>query len=97
MAVDRVGHHIVAKIFKLCSLAKKLEMSLELVKEKNRLSGNSMGRSVMKTCFLHQLMESEHSWRERISKEAEAEQFVLNIAVQDGIKKKRKRRKGQEA
>ncbi len=76
-------------------------MSLVLVKEKNRLSGNSMGRSVMKTCSLHQLIESEASWREHVSKDAGAEKFIQTI-VGDADKLhgrgiKRKRGKGRNA
>jgi hypothetical protein len=72
-------------------------MALDLVKEKNRLSGNSMGRSVMETCSLHQLIESEKAWREHVSRKAATEKFLQNIAGETEVSgdKRRKRKRSK--
>ena len=76
-------------------------MSSVLVEEKNRLSGNSMGRSVMKTCSLHRMIGGKISWRERVSKDAGAENLIQTIVEETdklhGRGTKRKRGKGREA
>ena len=92
LALDRVGHHTVIKLYKLCSLEGKLAIAAELVKDKNRLSGNAIGRSVSDICYLRQLAEGEDAWRESTTNQLAAENF-LDEMVGSSKKRKRKRKK----
>mmetsp|Transcript_436 Transcript_436/g.647 ORF Transcript_436/g.647 Transcript_436/m.647 type:complete len:711 (-) Transcript_436:65-2197(-) len=92
LALDRVGHHTVIKLYKMCPLEGKLAIASELVKDKNRLSGNAIGRSVSEICSLRQLTEGEDAWRESTTNQLAAEKFLDEI-VGATKKKKRKRKK----
>jgi len=101
LAIDRVGHHTVTKLFTSLPVEDKLLLASELVREKNRLGGNSIGRVVMDTCALHKLVESEDAWREALAKQAEKEKFLeeilggINISAADKRRKRKRKRHGK--
>jgi hypothetical protein len=69
LSSDRVGHHIVMKLFHALP---KIDDKTKLVDELatsggNRLSGTSMGRSVMEACRVEEYQESAKHWRHTIA------------------------------
>lgn len=70
LAVERVGHHTVKKMFmKLKSLEDKKVIVAELSASINRLSGNAMGRSIINDCAVREYMEGEEIWKNTVKKE----------------------------
>jgi len=76
---DRIGHHTVIKLFyALPDAPMKRSLAKELVPGKSRLSGSSMGRSVLRHCLVNEFetmgvqewctlaektsMENHHTW-----------------------------------
>ena len=99
LAVDRVGTHIVKKLFRgLTDWEDKAILTAELVQYLNRLGGNAMGRSVVDACAVKEFMEGEDAWKAAIRKIQQREEFVEDIlaagsTIKDGDHKKKRKRK----
>merc|ERR1712113_127861 len=82
LATDRVGHHIVKKLFKfLPKIDDKAELVEELVNGGNRLRGNAMGRSVIEWCAVEMYKENKKDWRNKVGKmfSSREESFIAEI------------------
>ena len=97
LAVHRVGHHSVNKLFKkLVSYNDKAVLAAELAQSKAKLSGVYMGRSVMETCAVYEFLEGETEWRaklEKRNKEANILNEILSTGKEANIKGKRRKRR----
>ena len=70
LAADRVGHHMVKKMFlALPKIDDKGKLVDELCSGYNRLSGTSMGRSVIETCIIDEYRQDKKQWRTVLSKQ----------------------------
>jgi hypothetical protein len=64
----RVGHHVVRKLFlALPTISEKEKVVEELLKGKNSLSGNPMGRSIIEACALDQYELNQKNWRKQVA------------------------------
>jgi hypothetical protein len=97
LAVDRLGHHTVTKLFKALPFKEKLEMAQELLDHKSRLGGSSIGRSVMDECCVRELLDSEDAWTRAVHLKEEKDSFLADIvsggAASTGKKKRKRKRK----
>jgi hypothetical protein len=101
LAAERVGHHVVIKLFRALPLEEKAALSLELSHSLNRLGGNAMGRSVMVSCAVKEYLEGEVVWKSVLAKQEEKDNWLKDIMGEsdneDTEKSKKKRtRKRQE-
>ena len=103
LAAERVGHHVVIKLFRALPMEEKAALSLELSQSLNRLGSNAMGRSVMVSCAVKEYLEGEHVWKAALAKQEEKDNWLKEIVGEDddeenaksGKKRKRKRQKGE--
>ena len=79
LAAERVGHHVVVKLFRALPYAEKAVMSAELSHSLNRLGSNAMGRSVMVSCAVKEYLESENAWKEALAKQKVNEEWLKDI------------------
>jgi nucleolar protein 9 len=104
LSVDRVGHHTVKKMFlALPRIDDKAKLVEELANGGNRLTGNTMGRSVVEACFVNEYQENQKEWRKAVSKTLAKEDHsfideMVPAAVNDDYddlktKSKRKRKR----
>ena len=95
---DRIGHHTVKKLFHALTDLKAREVLVqELVGGKKRLSGTSMGRSIITECLVHEYeTKGEAEWRRLIKKRAEKETWVDDI-VHGGRSEQGGKRKSESA
>ena len=82
LAVDRVGHHMVKKIFAaLPQITDKAMLVKELASSgSNRLSGTSMGRDIMEACAMNEYERDKKAWRHTVSKmlSSDGEKWIEN-------------------
>jgi len=100
LSVERVGQHTVKKIFLKLQLDGKVQISSELSKGINRLSGNAMGRSIISECFVKDYMESEDVWKSSVKAMEEKKSFLKEIIDGDittNSKKRKRKRKKKDA
>lgn len=101
LAAERVGHHVVMKLFRALPYDDKAVMSAELSHSLNRLGSNAMGRSVMASCAVKEYLEGENAWKEALAKQRVNEEWLKDILGEDGgsgdeadgSKSRKKRRK----
>ncbi|KAL3780072.1 hypothetical protein HJC23_007321 [Cyclotella cryptica] len=99
LAAERVGHHVVMKLFRALPLEEKAALSLELSQSLNRLGSNAMGRSVMVSCAVKEYLEGENVWKAALAKQEEKDNWLKEIVGEDDdeenakSKKKRKRKR----
>eukprot|EP00985_Skeletonema_marinoi_P018149 scaffold10068_cov134-Skeletonema_marinoi.AAC.10 len=84
LAAERVGHHVVMKLFHALPYDEKAVMSAELSHSLNRLGSNAMGRSVMASCAVKEYLEGENAWREALAKQKVNEEWLKDILGEDG-------------
>ena len=98
LAAERVGHHVVIKLFRALPYDDKAVMSAELSHSLNRLGSNAMGRSVMTSCVVKEYLEGENAWKEALAKHKVDEEWLKDILGENsgsgdaGSKSKKKRR-----
>ncbi|KAL7480192.1 hypothetical protein ACHAW6_005899 [Cyclotella cf. meneghiniana] len=103
LAAERVGHHVVIKLFRALPMEEKAALSLELSQSLNRLGSNAMGRSVMVSCAVKEYLEGENVWKAALAKQEEKDNWLKEIVGEDddeenaksGKKRKRKKQKGE--
>lgn len=87
LAIDRVGHHSVIKLFQALERFEDKEvLAAELVKSRSKLKGNAMGRKVMEVCLLQEYVDSSEGWKQALAKKRKREEFLHEI-LQDVIEK----------
>jgi hypothetical protein len=102
LAAERVGHHVVIKLFRALPLEEKAALSLELSHSLNRLGGNAMGRSVMVSCAVKEYLEGEVVWKSALAKQEEKDNWLKDIMGEsdnedtEKSKKKRKRKRQEQ-
>jgi len=81
LASDRVGHHVVKKLFRsLPGMDAKQQLVIELIEGKTRLNGCAMGRSVMDACNVEVFVSSgEKEWSRTVSKMLEKGEWLNEI------------------
>ena len=84
LAAERVGHHVVMKLFRALPYDDKAVMSAELSHSLNRLGSNAMGRSVMATCAVKEYLEGENAWKEALAKQKVNEEWLKDILGEEG-------------
>lgn len=96
LAVDRIGHHVVRKLCHALKDEKSQEDLLnELVKGKKRLSGISMGRTVLDECMVHDYeMKGAKEWRRLLKKKNEKSDWLDDMVRADSSMKKKKELQG---
>lgn len=96
VAIDRVGHHTVKKLFRALSDVKDKEVLVkELMEGKNRMNGNSMGRSVLDALEVRAYeMNGEKEWSKLVKKNVENEEWLKEIVEGDAkVRDKQAKRK----
>lgn len=94
LSVERVGHHTVKKMFRvLQSMEDKASLSAELAQGINKLSGNSMGRSVILECAVKDFMEGEDVWKDAVAKIDETHNLFNDIFGESEELEKQKKKK----
>jgi hypothetical protein len=85
LANDRVGHHVVTKLFRQLDCAKEREALVqELANGKSRMNGNNMGRSVLEALEVRAYQaEGAAHWLKLIKKQRDKETWLGEI-VQHG-------------
>jgi hypothetical protein len=100
LAAERVGHHVVIKLFRALPLEEKAALSLELSHSLNRLGGNAMGRSVMVSCAVKEYLEGEVVWKSALAKQEEKDNWLKDIMGEsdneDTEKSKKKRKRNRQ-
>jgi hypothetical protein len=82
LASDRVGHHMVRKLFCSVEMTDRVLLVRELWNGKNRLRGNSMGRSLLEISAAHEYeSKGESEWIKIIQKKMEKEKWLQEIIV----------------
>ncbi len=84
LSAERVGHHVVTKLFRALPYDDKAMMSAELSHSLNRLGSNAMGRSVMASCAVKEYLEGENAWKEALAKQKVDEEWLNEILGGDG-------------
>ncbi len=84
LSAERVGHHVVTKLFRALPYDDKAVMSAELSHSLNRLGSNAMGRSVMASCAVKEYLEGENAWKEALAKQKVDEEWLNEILGEDG-------------
>lgn len=84
LSAERVGHHVVMKLFRALPYDDKAVMSAELSHSLNRLGSNAMGRSVMVSCAVKEYLEGENAWKEALAKQKVNEEWLNDILGGDG-------------
>jgi hypothetical protein len=68
LASHRVGHHVVRKLFSaLSSVADKEKLAVDIIKSKNSLQGNVMGRSIMEHARLDLFEVDKNEWKRKVA------------------------------
>lgn len=91
VAVDRVGHHTVKKLFRALHDIKDKELLVtEMVDGKNRMTGNSMGRSVLDALEVR-IYESrgQVEWSKLITSNDKKESWLKDLVEGDSSSKNR--------
>mmetsp|Transcript_11214 Transcript_11214/g.15772 ORF Transcript_11214/g.15772 Transcript_11214/m.15772 type:complete len:195 (+) Transcript_11214:721-1305(+) len=103
LSVDRVGHHTVKKLFRaLPDMDDQAALVEELSRGINRLSGTSMGRSVMEDCAVKEYLEGIAVWKNAVSKILRRDEWLNEITGDNdgeqgnptGKKKRKRKRRG---
>ena len=93
ISTDRIGHHVVKKLFyALKDLKAREELVKELVDGKIRLSGNSMGRTILSECLVHEYeINGSKEWNRLIKKRLEKDHWLDDIVhgSREGTTKRR--------
>lgn len=77
LANQRIGHHVVKKIFtSLKSVEQKSFLCSELAKGIHRLSGNSMGRSIVDECSLMLYIRDKRKWLYTVRKNVDKKRLL---------------------
>ncbi|KAL7458024.1 hypothetical protein ACHAWC_009527 [Mediolabrus comicus] len=84
LSAERVGHHVVMKLFRALPYDDKAVMSAELSHSLNRLGSNAMGRAVMASCAVKEYLEGETAWKEALAKQKVNEDWFQEIIGEDG-------------
>jgi hypothetical protein len=92
---DRIGHHVVKKLFRsLADVEARESLVKELVSGKKRLSGSSMGRSVVAACLVHEYeVNGAKEWQKLVMKRVDTESWLQDIVQGDCVGEKRKQEK----
>ncbi|CAJ1891617.1 unnamed protein product [Cylindrotheca closterium] len=104
LSIDRVGHHIVKKLFEaLLKIDDKSMLVEELVNGGRRLTANKMGHSVSEACMVDIYRENPKQWRKKIvsTQDKSEDTFLKEMTSASGEggqastkpKRKRKRKK----
>ena len=94
LAVDRVGHHTVKKLFRaLTDWEDKAILTSELAQSLNRLGGSAMGRSVIEICAVKDFLEGEEVWKAAVRKIQQRDEWIQDIVDREPIKEKKKRKR----
>lgn len=98
LATDRVGHHTVKKLFTaLPRIDDKAKLMEELVNGGNRLTGNTMGRTVAEACSVDEYRENPKQWRKKIAKmiAKKEDSFLDDVTkpIGEGSEKQKAKRK----
>jgi hypothetical protein len=68
LANHRVGHHVVRKLFTaLSTVGEKENLADEIIKSKNSLQGNVMGRSIMEHARLDLFDVDKNEWKRKVA------------------------------
>jgi nucleolar protein 9 len=82
LASDRVGHHMVRKLFCNVEMNDRVLLVREMWSGKNRLRGNSMGRSLLEISAAQEYeSRGESEWKKIIQKKMEKEKWLQEIVV----------------
>jgi hypothetical protein len=86
LATDRIGHHVVRKVFRcLGDMNDRENLVKELVKSIHRLRGNAMGRAILEACAVEEYSAGDHGgsgaaeWRKIIKKKMEKAEWLEEI------------------
>jgi len=81
LALDRVGHHAVTKIFFcLKDVSNKERLVLELASGKSRMNANSMGRSMLETLEVRAYeLQGVAKWSKLVKKHHEQEEWLNDM------------------
>jgi hypothetical protein len=79
LGCDRVGQHVVKKIFKVLPEKEKLNLVEELSHGIIRLGGSAMGRSVIDACAVRQFTEGIEAWKHAIKKASMQEEWLKEM------------------
>mmetsp|Transcript_25375 Transcript_25375/g.32921 ORF Transcript_25375/g.32921 Transcript_25375/m.32921 type:complete len:519 (-) Transcript_25375:67-1623(-) len=105
LAVDRVGHHCILKLYKSCSVELKEAILQEVVPMKAQLQGLAFGRKLLTTCAVESFEHRPDEWRRRLQwgdtkKDFLEEVFAVEKDIQAdeslGGKRKRKRNRNRK-
>ena len=99
LSCDRVGQHVVKKIFRVSTDAERVKIAEELSHGVPRMSGSNMGRSVMDVCAVRDFTLGVDEWK-RVVKKANMQDDWLSDVLGKNDKQgndKRKRKDSEDA
>jgi hypothetical protein len=106
LATDRVGHHVVKKVFRsLSDIEEQQHLVEELSDGRSRLNGNSMGRDVMDACLVREFTsEGVDGWRSMTRKMLRKKEWLADLVHADeelnpkkGKNKRKKKHKDRDS
>lgn len=97
LSCDRVGQHVVKKIFLALPNQERVKLAEELSHAVPRMSGNAMGRSVMEVCAVREFNEGEEAWRRAVKKANKQDNWLSDmLGTEDKAGKDKRKRKSSE-
>lgn len=84
VSCDRVGQHMVRKIFRQSPPEERMKIAEELSRAMPRLSGSSMGRSVMEACAVRHFPEGVEAWNRAVKKAGMETDWLNDVVGSDG-------------
>jgi len=79
LSCDRVGQHVVKKIFRVLPEQERANLSEELSHGIPRLSGSAMGRSVMDVCAVREFPQGIETWRRAVKKASMQDDWLSDV------------------
>jgi len=89
LSCDRVGQHVVKKMFKVSPNEERMKIAEELSHAIPRLSGCAMGRNVMDVCAVREFSQGVEAWNRAVRKAGMQADFLSDVIGGDNKKSKR--------
>ena len=82
LAIDRVGHHVVRKLFlALPTMKAREDLVRELAQGRDRLRGNAMGRCVQSECEVDLYWnQGVDEWKAKIQRKLEQKEWLMELS-----------------
>ena len=95
LSCDRVGQHVVKKIFRVSPEQERVKIAEELSHGVPRMSGSNMGRSVMDVCAVRDFTQGVETWKRAVKKASMQDDWLV-LGKDDKAGTDKRKRKNSE-